>query len=62
MNIKVASLSNKKTFYTDSNAMEMQERILDKRPTWDLEVNEHVAGNFYPVNSALAMRDERHGL
>lgn len=40
-------------FYTDSNGREMLRRVRDSRPTWDLEVIEPVAGNFYPVTSAI---------
>ena len=40
-------------FYTDSNGREMLRRVRDFRPTWDLEVIEPVAGNFYPVTSAI---------
>ena len=32
------------TFYTDSNGREMQERILNYRPTWSLNVTQPVAG------------------
>lgn len=28
---------NNGTFYTDSNGLELQKRILNYRPTWDLE-------------------------
>ncbi len=43
-------------FYTDSNGREMQERRLNYRPTWELEQTEPVAGNYYPVNAAAAIR------
>ena len=29
-------INNNKTFYTDSNGLEMQERIVNYRPTWQL--------------------------
>jgi len=45
------------TFYTDSNGLEMQERIKNYRPTWDLKTKEHVSGNYYPINQAIAIRD-----
>lgn len=32
----VRNFTNNKTFYTDSNGLEMQERILNYRPTWDI--------------------------
>lgn len=36
--------------------MEMQQRKLDYRPTWDINLTQHIAGNYYPVNSAIAIR------
>ena len=35
---KVKDIDNNGTFYTDSNGMEMQKRVRNFRPTWDLEV------------------------
>jgi len=43
--------------YTDSNGREFQTRKLNYRPTWPLEVNEPVAGNYYPVNAATYIND-----
>lgn len=44
------NLDNNETFYTDSSAMEMQKRILNFRPTWNLTTNEPVSSNYYPIN------------
>jgi hypothetical protein len=41
------------TFYTDSNGREFMKRQKNYRPTWDLNVFEPVAGNYYPVNAAI---------
>ena len=38
---------------------EMLSRRRDFRPTWNLTVTERVAGNYYPINSAVAVRDAR---
>ncbi|GBG61654.1 hypothetical protein CBR_g23169 [Chara braunii] len=46
-------LASNKTFYTDSNGRDMIRRVINYRPTWDLNVTEPVAGNYYPVNSAI---------
>jgi len=43
----------------DSNGREMLLRKRDFRPTWNLTQTEPVAGNYYPVTSALAIRDAR---
>jgi hypothetical protein len=37
--------------FTDSNGREMQQRQVNFRPTWNLTVEEPVAGNYYPVNA-----------
>jgi len=43
--------------YTDSNGREFQTRKRNYRPTWPLEVNEPVAGNYYPINAATYIKD-----
>jgi hypothetical protein len=62
-NFHVENFDNNQTFYTDSNGLEMQKRILNYRPTWDL-VNtnykdslENVTANYYPINTAISMED-----
>lgn len=50
------------TFYTDSNALEMQTRVLNKRPTFNLSTNEPISANYYPINSALVARDADQNL
>lgn len=40
-------------FFTDANGRQMLEREVNYRPTWKLDVNEPVAGNYYPVNSRI---------
>lgn len=48
------------TFFTDSNGREFMKRVRNHRPTWDLNVYEPVAGNYYPVNTACFIQDD-HG-
>jgi predicted PolB exonuclease-like 3'-5' exonuclease len=49
------SMDNNQTFYTDSNGLEMQKRILNYRPTWDLvhknyeDSLENITANYFPV-------------
>ena len=38
-------------FLTDSNGRFMTERRRDFRPTWDLNLTEPVASNYFPVDS-----------
>ena len=46
------------TFYTDSNGLEMQERRIDYQETFSLAKDKQkIASNYYPVTSAIAMRD-----
>lgn len=51
------AFSNAETLYTDSNGLEMQKRILNYRPTWTLDTDMTVSSNYYPINSAIAIRD-----
>ncbi|XP_052175300.1 probable alpha-mannosidase At5g13980 isoform X2 [Diospyros lotus] len=55
--ITTAMRSNK-TFYTDSSGRDFIERIRDYRADWHLEVNQPVAGNYYPVNLGIYLKDE----
>ena len=52
----VLEFDNAKTFYTDSNGLEMQQRTLDQRPGWTLDTIDKVSSNYYPINSAIAIR------
>ncbi|KAJ6668062.1 hypothetical protein lerEdw1_016383 [Lerista edwardsae] len=53
------SLQTAGYFYTDSNGREILERRRDFRPTWNLSQTEPVAGNYYPVNSRIYIKDEK---
>ncbi|PRQ16859.1 putative alpha-mannosidase [Rosa chinensis] len=44
------SMRTNKQFYTDSNGRDFIQRIRDYRKDWDLEVNQPVAGNYYPLS------------
>ena len=44
-------------FYTDSNGREMLERQRDFRATWTLNLSEPVAGNYYPITTAISLRN-----
>lgn len=50
------------TFFTDSNGREFLKRKRNSRPTWDLNVFEPVAGNYYPVNAAIYLEDKENAL
>lgn len=55
-------IDNNNTFYTDSNGLEMQERILNYRPTWDWKGTQNISGNYYPVQTAMVIRDTQKNL
>uniref|UniRef100_A0A8C8VPZ2 Alpha-mannosidase n=1 Tax=Pelusios castaneus TaxID=367368 RepID=A0A8C8VPZ2_9SAUR len=45
-------------FYTDANGREILERRRDYRATWNLSQTEPVAGNYYPVNSRIYIKNK----
>ncbi|KAA8540621.1 hypothetical protein F0562_024460 [Nyssa sinensis] len=52
------AMKSNKTFYTDSNGRDFITRIRDYRADWDLEVSQPVAGNYYPINLGIYMKDD----
>jgi hypothetical protein len=59
VNWKSIDIKNAGVFYTDSNGLEMQQRMLNYRPTWNFTSFQKVASNYYPVTSAISIIDER---
>lgn len=55
-------MHSNRTFYTDSNGRDFIERIRDYRSDWNLQVNEPVAGNYYPINLGIYLRDHENEL
>ena len=39
VNFHVDEFYNNQTFYTDSNGLDMLKRVLNFRPTWDIQSN-----------------------
>ena len=58
-------VDNNGTFYTDSNGMEMLERKLNYRSYYDIQTHmydynpQNITANYYPVNSAVAIKDPK---
>lgn len=52
-----SDLKTNKLFYTDANGRQIMERKLNYRPTWTLKNSEPVAGNYYPVNTKIFLKD-----
>lgn len=40
----------------------MLKRLRNYRPTWDLDLKEPISGNYYPVTSKIAIKDEEKQL
>ena len=59
---KLKDMKNDGIFYTDSNCLEMQKRRLDWRPDFDLKTISKMSSNFYPIDSAIALRDVNSSL
>lgn len=60
VNFYAPNIDNAGVFYTDSNGLEMQKRVLNYRPTWDLTITSgglNVTANYYPVQTAIAIED-----
>ncbi|KAG5675727.1 hypothetical protein PVAND_005607 [Polypedilum vanderplanki] len=49
-------------FYTDSNGREMLRRKRNYRETWKANIKEAIAGNYYPINTKIAIEDKVHRL
>jgi lysosomal alpha-mannosidase len=62
VNWKSYDIKNNGVFYTDSNGLEMQRRVYGERPTWDLVTSENASANYYPVNTAISIVDEKSKL
>ena len=56
---ELVGADNQDIFYTDSNGLEMQKRVLNQRPDFDLVTDMQVSSNYYPINSAIALRDTK---
>ncbi|KAK7252975.1 hypothetical protein RIF29_37311 [Crotalaria pallida] len=51
-----------KEFYTDSNGRDFLKRVRDHREDWPLQVNQPVAGNYYPLNLGIYIEDKKSEL
>ncbi|XP_044592334.1 lysosomal alpha-mannosidase isoform X2 [Cotesia glomerata] len=54
-----SNLQSDGTFYTDSNGREMIKRKRNYRPSWNLTLEEPIAGNYYPVTAKIYLEDVR---
>lgn len=49
-------IDNADIFKTDSNGRELLSRRLNYRPTWELNVTQPIAGNYYPLTAAISIQ------
>lgn len=56
------TMQTNEIFSTDSNGREMLQRKRNVRETWEIELEEPVAGNYYPITTKIAIEDETHRL
>jgi len=57
VNFIADDFNSSNTFWTDSNGLEMQERILNYRESFQYTGQNNVSGNYYPVTSGIAIRN-----
>jgi hypothetical protein len=64
VNFIVPEIRNQGEFFTDSNGLAMQRRVLNERLTWDLQLtgSQNITANYYPIGTAIAIRDPENGL
>lgn len=55
-------LKTDSAFYTDINGRETLKRIRNFRPTWKLDLQEPISGNYYPVTTKIVIEDEQAGV
>lgn len=53
-----SDIKSGQSFYTDANGREILKRTIDFRETFDLDNEEKESGNYYPINSNIAIEDE----
>ena len=55
-------ISNNGHFYTDSNGRQVVERVLNQRPTFEINMTEPIAQNYYPINSKILIKNQDYQL
>jgi len=53
----ISPFESRRVFFTDSNGREMMPRLSNYRPTWNADIKEPVAGNYFPVTTVISTRD-----
>jgi len=55
----ISDIENNSTFQTDSNGREFLSRVRSARQSFEYKEFEPIAGNYYPVNAAIFLEDDR---
>lgn len=55
----MTNLSSNGEFFTDSNGRDFLKRIRNYRKDWDLDIHEEIAGNYYPLNLGIYLKDNK---
>lgn len=50
------------TIFTDTNGREIIERIRDHRASWDVDVTEPEAGNYYPIVTGILVKNDEDSI
>lgn len=50
-------IDNDSTFYTSTNGLDIEQRILNYQETFDAKFMEPISGNYYPCNGILLIND-----
>ena len=58
VNFKSFDINNHDNFTTDSNGLQMMERRLNYRATWNFSSDQNVTSNYYPVQTAVGIKDK----
>ncbi len=53
-----SDIKSEQSFYTDANGREILKRTIDFRETFDFDNEEKISGNYYPINSNIAIEDD----
>lgn len=51
------NIPSNKEFFTDSNGRDFLKRVRNYRKDWNLSVHELIAGNYYPLNLGIYLKD-----
>ncbi|KAK4784826.1 hypothetical protein SAY86_019194 [Trapa natans] len=54
-----ANMVTDSVFYTDSNGRDFLKRVRNYRQDWPLTVTQPVAGNYYPINLGIYIKDQK---